>query len=61
MRHNFEHSDTAMLFEQFKMAEAACRYIDAGGSRWQRPLPPMALPAASASRQACSICSTHAG
>jgi len=32
-RHNFEHSDTAMLFEQFKMAENACRsYLDAG---WQ--------------------------
>jgi glycyl-tRNA synthetase alpha chain len=30
-RHNFEHSDTAMLFGQFKMAEAACRkYLDAG-------------------------------
>jgi glycyl-tRNA synthetase alpha chain len=30
-RHNFEFADTAMLFEQFKMAEAACRkYIDAG-------------------------------
>src|ERR1700686_3545595 len=30
-RHNFEFSDTSMLFEQFKMAEAACRkYIDAG-------------------------------
>jgi glycyl-tRNA synthetase alpha chain len=30
-RHNFEHSDTAMLFEQFKMAEAACKkYLDAG-------------------------------
>ena len=30
-RHNFEYADTAMLFEQFKMAEAACRkYIDAG-------------------------------
>ena len=30
-RHNFEHSDTAMLFEQFKMAEAACRkYLEAG-------------------------------
>ncbi|HTK14220.1 MAG TPA: glycine--tRNA ligase subunit alpha [Xanthobacteraceae bacterium] len=30
-RHNFEIADTAMLFEQFKMAEAACRkYIDAG-------------------------------
>ena len=33
-RHNFEHADTAMLFEQFKMAEAACRkYLDAG---WQK-------------------------
>src|SRR5947209_8342242 len=30
-RHNFEHSDVEMLFEQFRMAEAACRrYIDAG-------------------------------
>jgi glycyl-tRNA synthetase alpha chain len=30
-RHNFEHADTAMLFEQFKMAEAACKaYLAAG-------------------------------
>jgi glycyl-tRNA synthetase alpha chain len=30
-RHNFEHADTAMLFEQFAMAEKACRrYLDAG-------------------------------
>src|SRR5262247_2938657 len=30
-RHNFEFAETGMLFEQFKMAEAACRkYIDAG-------------------------------
>ena len=30
-RHNFEVADTAMLFEQFKMAETACRkYLDAG-------------------------------
>ena len=30
-RHNFEVADTAMLFEQFRMAEAACRnYLDAG-------------------------------
>jgi glycyl-tRNA synthetase alpha chain len=30
-RHNFEHADTGMLFEQFKMAEAACKkYLDAG-------------------------------
>src|SRR5512146_1374452 len=34
-RHNFEFADTAMLFEQFKMAEAACRkYLEAG---WQPP------------------------
>ena len=30
-RHNFEFAETDMLFEQFRMAEAACRkYIDAG-------------------------------
>ena len=30
-RHNFEFAETEMLFEQFKMAEAACRnYIAAG-------------------------------
>src|SRR5438067_7323298 len=30
-RHNFEIADTDMLFEQFRMAEAACRkYIEAG-------------------------------
>jgi glycyl-tRNA synthetase alpha chain len=30
-RHNFEYADTAMLFEQFRMAEAACRkYLEAG-------------------------------
>ncbi|HWL03770.1 MAG TPA: glycine--tRNA ligase subunit alpha [Xanthobacteraceae bacterium] len=32
-RHNFEHADTAMLFEQFRMAEAACqKYLAAGWS-----------------------------
>jgi glycyl-tRNA synthetase alpha chain len=32
-RHNFEFSDTEMLFEQFKMAEAACqKYLAAGWS-----------------------------
>ncbi len=32
-RHNFEYADTAMLFEQFKLAEAACRrYLEVG---WQ--------------------------
>jgi glycyl-tRNA synthetase alpha chain len=32
-RHNFEYADTEMLFEQFRMAEAACRkYLEAG---WQ--------------------------
>jgi glycyl-tRNA synthetase alpha chain len=30
-RHNFEFADTDMLFEQFKMAERACRkYLEAG-------------------------------
>ena len=30
-RHNFEHSNTNMLFAQFKMAEAACqKYLAAG-------------------------------
>jgi glycyl-tRNA synthetase alpha chain len=30
-RHNFEYADTTMLFEQFKMAEAACKkYLLAG-------------------------------
>ena len=30
-RHNFEYADADMLFEQFKMAEQACRkYLDAG-------------------------------
>src|SRR6195952_4267001 len=30
-RHNFEHADTTMLFEQLKMAERACRsYLEAG-------------------------------
>ena len=43
-RHNFEHADTAMLFEQFKMAENACqKYLDAGapanGERHQMALP----------------------
>jgi glycyl-tRNA synthetase alpha chain len=48
-RHNFEAADTDMLFEQFRMAEAACRkYLEAGwssrgGSNRGRHL--MALPA----------------
>jgi glycyl-tRNA synthetase alpha chain len=46
-RHNFEFADTVMLFEQFKMAEAACRkYLEAGwrsGHNQKRHL--MALPA----------------
>ena len=30
-RHNFEYADTELLFEQFRMAEAACRkYLEAG-------------------------------
>jgi glycyl-tRNA synthetase alpha chain len=32
-RHNFEYADTDMLFEQFRMAESACKkYLEAG---WQ--------------------------
>jgi glycyl-tRNA synthetase alpha chain len=32
-RHNFEYADTDMLFEQFRMAETACKkYLDYG---WQ--------------------------
>jgi glycyl-tRNA synthetase alpha chain len=46
-RHNFEIADTAMLFEQFKMAEEACKkYLAAGwregGNRKEHAL---ALPA----------------
>jgi glycyl-tRNA synthetase alpha chain len=45
-RHNFEHSDTAMLFEQFKMAESACRkYLDAGWADGKKERHLMALPA----------------
>ena len=37
-RHNFEYADTDMLFEQFKMAEAACRkYSMPAGPRWAMP------------------------
>ncbi len=40
-RHNFEFADTAMLFEQFKMAEAACKkYLAAGWSERQQEAPP---------------------
>ncbi len=49
-RHNFEYADTDMLFEQFRMAEQACKkYLQAGwadgdsGSNRGRHL--MALPA----------------
>jgi len=48
-RHNFEYADTEMLFEQFKMAEAACQKYLADG--WQDKDDPakkrhlMALPA----------------
>jgi glycyl-tRNA synthetase alpha chain len=48
-RHNFEFADTAMLFEQFKMAEAACRkYIADGWAQTREPggkVHLMALPA----------------
>ncbi len=45
-RHNFEFSDTAMLFEQFKMAEAACKkYLDAGWADGKKSRHLMVLPA----------------
>jgi glycyl-tRNA synthetase alpha chain len=37
-RHNFEHSDVDMLFEQFKMAEKACQtYLKAGARQKNHP------------------------
>jgi glycyl-tRNA synthetase alpha chain len=44
-RHNFEFADTAMLFEQFKMAETACKkyLVDGWADGKKRHL--MALPA----------------
>ena len=44
-RHNFEFADTAMLFEQFKMAEAACHKYLADGWSKDRKRHLMALPA----------------
>jgi glycyl-tRNA synthetase alpha chain len=45
-RHNFEIADTAMLFEQFKMAEAACKkYLESGWREGNRKEHLMALPA----------------
>ena len=45
-RHNFESADTEMLFEQFRMAEAACRkYLDAGWADAAHTHHLMALPA----------------
>jgi glycyl-tRNA synthetase alpha chain len=45
-RHNFEFSDTDMLFEQFRMAESACRkYLEAGWDGGDRARHLMALPA----------------
>jgi glycyl-tRNA synthetase alpha chain len=45
-RHNFEFADTAMLFEQFKMAEAACKkYLEAGWANGKKERHLMALPA----------------
>jgi glycyl-tRNA synthetase alpha chain len=44
-RHNFEFSDTDMLFEQFKMAEQACRkYLAAGWADSGKSRHLMALP-----------------
>ncbi|MFZ0844740.1 MAG: glycine--tRNA ligase subunit alpha [Pseudolabrys sp.] len=45
-RHNFEFADTVMLFEQFKMAEAACqKYLADGWQSGERKRHLMALPA----------------
>ncbi len=45
-RHNFEYADTEMLFEQFKMAEAACKkYLAAGWADAEHTRHLMALPA----------------
>jgi glycyl-tRNA synthetase alpha chain len=45
-RHNFEHADTTMLFEQFRMAEEACKkYLAAGWKDGKREAHLMALPA----------------
>jgi glycyl-tRNA synthetase alpha chain len=45
-RHNFEFADTAMLFDQFKMAEAACKkYLEAGWANGKKERHLMALPA----------------
>ena len=44
-RHNFEYADTAMLFEQFRMAEEACRKYLAAGEVDESPRHRMALPA----------------
>ena len=45
-RHNFEFSDTGMLFEQFRMAEAACRkYLETGWADGNKGRHLMALPA----------------
>jgi glycyl-tRNA synthetase alpha chain len=44
-RHNFEFADTAMLFEQFKMAEAACKKYLAEGWDAEHKRHLMALPA----------------
>ncbi len=42
-RHNFEHADTDMLLEQFRMAEAACAKYLVAGDAGERHL--MVLPA----------------
>jgi glycyl-tRNA synthetase alpha chain len=45
-RHNFEHSDSEMLFKQFVMAEEACKkYLAAGWKEGNQKEHLMALPA----------------
>ena len=54
-RHNFEFADTAMLFEQFKMAEAACQKYLADGWSADRKRHLMALPAYDQCIKACHV------
>ena len=63
-RHNFEVADTAMLFEQFKMAEETCRkYLAAGwkAAAISKSINWRCRPMTSASRRATSsTCSMRA-
>ena len=57
-RHNFEYADTDMLFEQFRMAEQACKkYLEAGWSARRR----RTLKSRPASDGAAGLRSVHQG